>query len=439
MQTGAAAVAGALGAAAALSRCSPAPARVTLAPESRLHPLVSRCPSLRSYFPTPWLPGPHLNTLFASLFRGAPASVGFTRTWLPLSDGGIVTLDWSCLPRQGQPVLVILHGLTGGSHERYVQWLIAAVSVRIGACCVVLNARGCSETELSSPLGFSAAFTGDVRSAITAIRTAVGPSAPLLAAGFSLGAGILLNFLADEGSACDLVAAAALSGSYDFVANSAALEKTPIRQTYNRYLAHSLVAYFRRHRHHFRAPASGPAIDWKVVQAARTIRDFDEAVIVPLFGYASSHAYYVDASVGRRLRHVAVPTLLLNASDDPICSSHTLPIHEVLANPHLVSAVTSEGGHVAWSSGWWPTGASWDNDAVVEWLGALLDEHFHGAGSGPSASRGVESHALAARRRAWEAAAQCDVSTVASGLRFEPPREAFKPSAAPVLQATPRL
>ena len=394
--------------------------RVTMAPDSPLHAVVARSPSLRAYFATPWLPGPHLNTVFASVFRRAPASISFNRSWLALADGGIVTLDWSCMPRYGQPVVLVLHGLTGGSHERYVQWLVHTISVRLGLCCAVLNARGCSETELASPMSFSAAFTDDIRAAVAAVRAAIGPRTPIFAAGFSLGAGILLKFLAEEGPASDVSAAVALSASYDYVANSRLFEEWPARVTYNRVLAYHLVTFFRRHRHHFRASAPGPTVDWSTVRRARTVRDFDEAVIVPLFGYTSSTDYYTDASVGPRLGQIRVPTLLLNAADDPICFTRFLPHEAVLSNPMLVSAVTSEGGHVAWSTGWMPTGSSWDNDATAEWFDAILRVPFAGGSqaAGESAMIAQPSTAAQPTRIQWEAAESCDFSR--SPLRFTP-------------------
>ena len=136
-------------------------------------------------------------------------------------------------------------------------------------------------------------------------------------------------------------------------------------------MARSLVAFFKQHRHHFKSPAE-ITIDWRNVKRACTVREFDEAVILPIFGYPSSDAYYEDASVGPKLGRISVPTLLINALDDPICDTSLMPLEAVCKNPHIVAAVTTEGGHVAWSTGWWPTGRSWDNDVTVEWFGAFL-------------------------------------------------------------------
>lgn len=381
-----------------LARLRSTPTQITIAPFSELHAIISRCPSLRSYRPTPWLPGPHLNTVFALTLRGYPGVV-FTRTWLRLPDGGHVSLDWSSRPKRGQPVLVILHGLTGGSHERYVQWLVASAETKLGICCVVMNARGCGGTALSTPQSFSASWTGDIRITVKAIRAVIGENTPILAAGFSLGAGILTKFLAEDGLSCDVTTAVALCASYDFVKNVSQLESWFTKNTYNRAMAKGLVEFFKQHRHVF-APPAQPSIDWQRVAASRTCRDFDATVIVPMFGYRDTDAYYADASVGPLMDRIAIPTLMLNARDDPICAASCLPEETVYSNPNLVAVVSAEGGHVAWCSGWWPIGASWDNTAAVEWYCAMLQRQIGGETK------------LTAARTLWERSPICDLSTV---------------------------
>lgn len=50
---------------------------------------------------------------------------------LSLPDGGQVSLDWTPplaqKPFDDTPTLVVLHGLTGGSHESYIRGLLEVV------------------------------------------------------------------------------------------------------------------------------------------------------------------------------------------------------------------------------------------------------------------------------------------------------------------------
>lgn len=71
---------------------------------------------------------------------------------------------------------------------------------------------------------------------------------------------------------------------------------------------------------------------------------------------------------------ITVPTLLLNAADDPICSVQGVAeaAAGIRANPNVIAVVTREGGHVAWAQGWGRPGRTWENDATVEYIAALL-------------------------------------------------------------------
>lgn len=91
--------------------------------------IISKIPALnQSFFPNPLLPSGHLQTIVPTVLRGSP-NFPYTRETLDLNDGGAVALDWfvpnqdhvqSLTIEKAKAVIVILHGLTGGSHERFV-------------------------------------------------------------------------------------------------------------------------------------------------------------------------------------------------------------------------------------------------------------------------------------------------------------------------------
>jgi predicted alpha/beta-fold hydrolase len=57
---------------------------------------------------------------------------------------------------------------------------------------IVINFRGCAESDITSPRLYSAAVTDDIRSVICYIRECI-PDAPLIGIGFSMGANILVK------------------------------------------------------------------------------------------------------------------------------------------------------------------------------------------------------------------------------------------------------
>lgn len=91
-----------------------------------------------------------------------------------------------------KPMLVVLHGLCGGSHEEYLRHVLAALTAdgRWEAC--VLNARGCSQTKITSGVLYHSAATWDLRQTVQWWREKF-PNRPLFGIGFSLGANILAN------------------------------------------------------------------------------------------------------------------------------------------------------------------------------------------------------------------------------------------------------
>lgn len=91
-----------------------------------------------------------------------------------------------------KPMLVLLHGLSGGSHEIYLRHVLAPL-VEDGSweACVV-NSRGCAQTKITSGVLYNARATWDIRQTVKWLRKTF-PNRPLFAIGFSLGANILAN------------------------------------------------------------------------------------------------------------------------------------------------------------------------------------------------------------------------------------------------------
>lgn len=103
--------------------------------------------------------------------------------------------ELAALPsNDSKPMLIALHGLTGGSHEVYLRATLARLLLdrdcEWEAC--VINARGCAQTKISTSVLFNARATWDVRQLIKWLRKSF-PNRPLFGIGFSLGANILAN------------------------------------------------------------------------------------------------------------------------------------------------------------------------------------------------------------------------------------------------------
>ncbi|RUS32796.1 Alpha/Beta hydrolase protein [Jimgerdemannia flammicorona] len=317
------------------------------------------CPDLAGehaqFVPTPWLFNGHLQTAYASAFNKSQtgSEVMYERKLIDTPDGGQIALDWTPIltqkPFDDTPTLVVLHGLTGGSHESYVRGLLEIVTRSpYNFRAVVVNFRGCAESKLVTPQLYSGAYTDDLRIALRYIRSEI-PNAKLMAIGFSLGSNVLVKYLGEEGDRTPFIAGISVGNPFDFLCSSILLDRTWVgKNVYSHSMCNSLKASFARHADML---LSNPELDSTSIAAARTLREFDTAVTRVVFGYDTVNDYYRDASSSRFITRVRVPLLCLNAVDDPIAAGECIPYDECRFNPNVLLATTSQGGHLGWFEG----------------------------------------------------------------------------------------
>jgi predicted alpha/beta-fold hydrolase len=183
------------------------------------------------------------------------------------------------------------------------------------------------------------------------------------ATGVSLGANALLLWLGERGSeaARVIASAAAVSAPLDLMAAGNALDRG-FNLVYTRHFLHTM----RRKAIAKLAHHPGVYAD-DAVARTRTLREFDDLVTAPLHGFRNTDDYWTRASSKPVLRHIAVPTLVLNALNDPFLPAGALP-----TPVEVSSAVTleqpAEGGHVGFVSGRFP--------GTLDWLPSRLVAHF---------------------------------------------------------------
>ena len=110
-----------------------------------------------SFKPAWWLPGAHLQTLWASFLR-TPVTLERTRERLWLADGDFIDLDWHGPHDAEAPLVLLLHGLTGSSSSHYILGQQQALAAQ-GFACVALNWRGCSGEPNLLPRGYHCSNT----------------------------------------------------------------------------------------------------------------------------------------------------------------------------------------------------------------------------------------------------------------------------------------
>ncbi|KAJ6069015.1 alpha/beta fold family hydrolase, partial [Penicillium canescens] len=256
------------------------------------------------------------------------------------------------------PMLIVLHGLSGGSYEGYVrEFLAPMVSVSRGWEACVVNARGCAQTEVTSEYLYNARSTWDVRQTICLLRSLF-PNRPLFGVGFSIGANILAKYLAEEGSTCLLEAAVLCSNPWNLETSALALKQTWIGlEVYMRTMGTNMRNICMTNIEQL---SKNPRVDVASVKKIIYLHEFDRDVQCPTWGYSSEDAYYRDASSDSVILDIKVPFLAINAEDDPvsllyisamsvqIAVKEAIPYSAFAKTDYGVLCTTSWGGHLGW-------------------------------------------------------------------------------------------
>jgi hypothetical protein len=276
-----------------------------------------------------WLPGGHLQTILPAL---APRPrIAWRRERWDTPDGDFIDLDWA---GDAGPLLVLFHGLEGGSSSHYSR-SIAAQALRAGWRCVVSHFRGCSGEINRLPRAYHSGDSDELDWILRRLR-------PDFAAGVSLGGNVLLKWLGERGAgAAGIVRrAAAVSAPLDLAASGRALDRGVNRRLYTRLflLTMKAKAYARITLH--RTP-----IDERRLARARSLHEFDDIVTAPW------------------LEHIRVPTLVLNARNDPFLPEAALERATRKAAPAVLLEFPRAGGHVGF-----PGGRGWLARRVLEFL-----------------------------------------------------------------------
>eukprot|EP00741_Cyanophora_paradoxa_P014799 tig00020824_g14276.t1 len=323
--------------------------------------------------------GGHVQTVCASLFRRPPEGLHYARREMRAEDGGLFALDFAVsspgappesIPDPATPVLLLIPGLTGGSRDRYLMHL-AAGALRGGFRPVALCHRGSSGLPLTTARFYSASATGDLRQAVGCLRELY-PAAPLFAAGWSLGANLLVRYLGEEAGACPLAGAASLANPFDLAACAEAFRTGTVhRHVYDPQLTSAMRRMFLKNRALFEQSRE-PSYDVPRALKSKTIAEWDAAITVPCFGWRDAAHYYAEASSKLSLPRVAVPLLCVNAADDPIAVPGAIPYDSLAGNGRVAIAVTRYGGHNGWQAAGEPLGAPWTDGPVIEFFRSLL-------------------------------------------------------------------
>lgn len=354
-----------------------------------------------------WLPGGHLQTIYPVLLsrlqQGSPSASAYhlpaRRVRVNAPDGDFVDFDWfepSVLPLQAHSAahaqtsggsarplgsertepsatVVLFHGLEGSSQSVYAQAFAREVTAR-GYRLVVPHFRGCSGEINHLPRAY---HSGDVDEIQWMMQVVAEQSQGqrLYAIGVSLGGNALMAWagrvLSKElGKWSQLVSLAALSSPLNLAAAGRAIDAGLNRVLYADYFLKTMRAKAQTKWRQF------PGLfDLQTILQAKTLRVFDDLFTARLHGFKNVDDYYERASALPWLSHVAKPSLILNARNDPFIPWESVTLEAVGKDcPSVTQWISGQGGHVGFVSPLpqkplgWPGSLQPMTARVLNWL-----------------------------------------------------------------------
>jgi uncharacterized protein len=306
--------------------------------------------------------------------------VKFDRELVPLSDGGLIALDWAYVNAADRgsfmhgsyqtDLVMIHHGLGGGSSSDYIVHLVEKL-LAANFVVVVVVARGCGGLEITTP-SFVTRRTDDIREALQRARARLSAGQAeervwggrVFMAGFSLGAALSLKYLCEEGASGTVSAAVCVSPPWKMD------RPTLVYGVWSKGIMLMLKAYIYKHRRLLEGTGTSVAD----VLAAGSIEDLN-TVFSEAYGYATLEEYYADNSPVNFVHSIHTPTLAISSLDDPVCCGHASPSASGSetgggegVGPGLCVIRTGWGGHCSFPDGLLPFKTAWTDGVILDWF-----------------------------------------------------------------------
>lgn len=307
-----------------------------------------------------WLPGGHLQTMYPAVAIRRPP-LAFRRERWNAPDGDFIDLDFID-GQPGKPFIVLFHGLEGSSRSHYSRSLMAHVKA-LGWSGAVPHFRGCSGEMNHGPRFYHSGDAQEIDWVIRRLKlhsTLHHQSSHFYAAGVSLGGNALLRWIGESQHQADFIdAACAISAPLDLAAGGASLSRG-LNMVYTRVFLQTLKPKCMQKLQQF------PGLfDHDVMLRARNLYEFDNVVTAPLHGYRNTEDYWDRASAKHVLSDITIPTLVMNAQNDPFLPARYLPQQ---ASRSVTLDYPQQGGHVGFATGPFPGRIDWLPQRILHFL-----------------------------------------------------------------------
>lgn len=280
----------------------------------------------------------HYSTCAPSLFGRVP-EVGYDRKRVTTPDGDFLDLDY--VKNGNKRVAIICHGLEGSSSSIYVL-LQAEYLIKKGWDILSLNYRGCSG-EMNHQLQMY--NSGETRDLYFVADHHVADYDEIVFIGYSLGGNLVLKYAGEYPDRVHpkVSSVVAISTPLDLHDSSEHLLKWD-NYLYQLLFLKSLKAKIRAKSKQF-----PDQVSLKHLRKCYNLYRFDEYYTAPIWGYRDAKDYYDSCASIQWIDQINVPTLIINAMNDPFLGPRCYPTDLISRLPHINMLTPAYGGHVGFA------------------------------------------------------------------------------------------
>lgn len=286
------------------------------------------------YSPNPYyLNNRHLETILPSVFNKVNG-VAYRRERLELEDGDFLDLDW--LNNQNKRIMILSHGMEGSSHRAYVK-RFAKYFYDKGWDILAWNYRSCSGEMNRLPKFYDYGNTYDFSTVVDHALSK--PYRQIVLVGFSMGGGLTIKYLGTHKINDRISHGIAFSVSCDLKDSATEVEK-PKHIIYNKSFINKLKTKLRRKAEQFDEFKKIP------IGSIKSFNEFNRNYSLPFHNFKTLDEFYQASSSGPHIQKIRVPTLMVNALNDPILGTKCYPFKAAEDNPNFFLETPKQGGHL---------------------------------------------------------------------------------------------
>lgn len=282
----------------------------------------------------------HLETIIPSVYRKIEG-VAYEREKIETPDGDFLNLDWSSVG--GNQLLVISHGLEGDSRRHYAMGLVKLFNQH-GIDVLVWNNRTCGGEMNLRPILYHHGASYDLDTVIQHVLKTHAYDEIFLS-GISMGGAQTLKYLGEKGA--DLPSQITKAAVYSTPCNLPSSAET-LKWKSNTFYKNRFLGKLKM-KMALKAKQFPDLIDLEFLHKVDNFDDFDTYFTARLHGFNDARDFYQSVSADNWMHRTAIPTLIINALNDPLLGKACYPVKLAESKSEILLEMPKRGGHTGFT------------------------------------------------------------------------------------------